>query len=388
VAADVPTLPYIATSLLTTLGDIIYENATPATARLAGNTTATKMYLSQTGNGTISAAPAWAQVNYADIAGTTPTPPSGSVLWSALGNAGANLTLSNAAFTTTFNQTSNAIWLWNNTTVATSGTTNASPLIELGSQYWNGSASAQDTWSIGSSLAAGTNGVPSLNITHSGSIGVAKIVSPATLGVYGWAGGTGGVGPGGGGNTNQVGIVSGGSEVARFSSSSVSGNFDVTIGGGVGSVGKITLANASGTITKYNNIATVSGGVPSELATVDLTGQVAAISATTLYTPTVTGMFRISTRLKITHTGTSPVLGPITITYTDGDDSVAQSDVMQLATQAGASATSNSGNTTTSTLNGEIIIYAKTGVAIQYAIALTGTVGTATFSAHLKCEAL
>ena len=105
---------------MTTLGDIIYENATPAAARLAGNTTTTKEYLSQTGNGTISAAPAWAQVNYADIAGTTPTPPSGAVLWSSLGNAGANLTLSNAGYTTTFNQTSAVAWLWANTTVGTS----------------------------------------------------------------------------------------------------------------------------------------------------------------------------------------------------------------------------------------------------------------------------
>jgi len=44
---------------MTTLGDIIYENATPAPARLAGNTTTVKQFLTQTGNGTISAAPVW-----------------------------------------------------------------------------------------------------------------------------------------------------------------------------------------------------------------------------------------------------------------------------------------------------------------------------------------
>lgn len=55
------------TSPLTTLGDIIYENATPAAARLAGNTTTAKQYLSQTGNGTISAAPAWATIAAADL---------------------------------------------------------------------------------------------------------------------------------------------------------------------------------------------------------------------------------------------------------------------------------------------------------------------------------
>lgn len=62
------------TNPMTTLGDIIYENATPAAARLAGNITTTKKYLSQTGNGTISAAPAWAQIAAADLSnGTTGT---------------------------------------------------------------------------------------------------------------------------------------------------------------------------------------------------------------------------------------------------------------------------------------------------------------------------
>src|SRR5271157_2750549 len=161
------------------LGDMIYGGVAAAPTVLSGNTTATKMYLSQTGAaGPVSAAPAWAQVNYADITGTTPTPPSGAVLWSAIGNAGANLTLSNAAYTTEFDQTSNAIWLWKNTTVATSGTTNASPLLEVAANYWTGAASAADTWSIGSSLAAGTNGISTLAIGHSGTTGGAQIQTP------------------------------------------------------------------------------------------------------------------------------------------------------------------------------------------------------------------
>jgi hypothetical protein len=45
---------------MTTLGDTIYENATPAPARLAGNTTASLKFLSQVGTGSASAAPTWA----------------------------------------------------------------------------------------------------------------------------------------------------------------------------------------------------------------------------------------------------------------------------------------------------------------------------------------
>jgi hypothetical protein len=52
---------------MTTLGDIIYENATPVPARLAGNTTTTKKFLVQTGNGSISAAPLWDTLVSGDI---------------------------------------------------------------------------------------------------------------------------------------------------------------------------------------------------------------------------------------------------------------------------------------------------------------------------------
>lgn len=52
---------------MTTLGDILYENSTPAPARLAGNTTGTKNFLTQTGTGSASAAPAWGTIAAADV---------------------------------------------------------------------------------------------------------------------------------------------------------------------------------------------------------------------------------------------------------------------------------------------------------------------------------
>lgn len=54
-------------SPLTTLGDLLYENATPAPARLAGNTAAAKRFLTQTGTGTLSAAPAWGTIAVGDV---------------------------------------------------------------------------------------------------------------------------------------------------------------------------------------------------------------------------------------------------------------------------------------------------------------------------------
>jgi len=55
-----------ALSPLTTLGDIIYHNGTD-NVRLAGNTTTTKQFLAQTGNGTVSAAPVWSTVTKSDV---------------------------------------------------------------------------------------------------------------------------------------------------------------------------------------------------------------------------------------------------------------------------------------------------------------------------------
>jgi hypothetical protein len=52
---------------MTTLGDIIYENSTPAATRLAGNTTSTKKFLTQTGTGSASAAPGWNTIATGDV---------------------------------------------------------------------------------------------------------------------------------------------------------------------------------------------------------------------------------------------------------------------------------------------------------------------------------
>lgn len=50
-----------------TLGDIWYGSAASTISALAGSTVAGKRFLTQTGNGTVSAAPAWGQVTAADV---------------------------------------------------------------------------------------------------------------------------------------------------------------------------------------------------------------------------------------------------------------------------------------------------------------------------------
>lgn len=61
------TAAFNALSPITTLGDIVYGSGTNAATRLAGNTTATKNFLSQTGTGSVSAAPSWSTVSKSDV---------------------------------------------------------------------------------------------------------------------------------------------------------------------------------------------------------------------------------------------------------------------------------------------------------------------------------
>lgn len=50
-----------------TLGDTLYASATNTLAKLAGNTTTTRKFLSQTGTGSVSAAPTWGVLSPSDI---------------------------------------------------------------------------------------------------------------------------------------------------------------------------------------------------------------------------------------------------------------------------------------------------------------------------------
>lgn len=56
---------------LVNLGDTMYGGASGVPTQLAGNTTATKKYLTQTGTGSVSAAPGWNTIAAADLPGAT-----------------------------------------------------------------------------------------------------------------------------------------------------------------------------------------------------------------------------------------------------------------------------------------------------------------------------
>ncbi len=175
-------------------------------------------------------------------------------------------------------------------------------------------------------------------------------------------------------------------------------NFDLINKQSSTGTGKQVLAGGNpqfgGTFGAYNNISLVNNGICSEFATVDSSNS-AAITATTLYSPTATGRFKITGSLIVTTPATtSSILGGTTgvvITYTDGTSSVAQSMSMGGVAQNGSFITISSGNTgnttTTQTQLIPIYIFAKTGVAIQYAVGYTSVGGTAmVYQLHLVAE--
>src|SRR5580765_530212 len=177
------------------LGDLIYGGVAAAPTVLSGNTTSTKQYLSQTGTGTVSAAPAWATIAAGDITGLAAIATSGK--WSDLQNATAALTLANGTNNTTFNQTSAATWTWANTTAATNTVSQSSPFHSFNGTYWDGANSQTDSWTIQDVVANGTNGTSTLAIVHAGSSGRHSFQLDATTFLQ-W--GTGVNGPGNPGN--------------------------------------------------------------------------------------------------------------------------------------------------------------------------------------------
>jgi len=56
-----------------TLGDMLYSSATNTLAKLAGSISTTKTFLTQTGTGAASAAPAWGTIAAADVSGLAPS---------------------------------------------------------------------------------------------------------------------------------------------------------------------------------------------------------------------------------------------------------------------------------------------------------------------------
>lgn len=180
-----------------------------------------------------------------------------------------------------------------------------------------------------------------------------------------------------------------GADTAPTVALDVTGN--ALVSGTLGVTGAVTLTNK---VTTYNNTATVERGVPSVIASVASAATSAAVGSTNLIASTpATGFYRVTVQASETVAGTTSILGPFTIGWTDGNNSSAQQIEPQCTAGSSTAATSVSAtssalNTTTTKLHGSIVIYALTGTAITYTVGYTST-GTAMFYRYrLVLEAL
>jgi hypothetical protein len=215
------------------------------------------------------------------------------------------LDASGAALSSTWNYTgTQAINATASACFKSAGTISAqsSPIHTFGGQYWNGSASAPDTWTIQDVIGSTINGTSTLTIAHSGSPGFAAVQIPS-----------------------------------------------------------LALA---GTIGTYNGVTTVNQGVaPILAAPARLTSQTAAQSAVNIVASALAGMYRISYCASITTASDiSSVLGGangFAVTFTDPQDSVAK-------TSNPTTPMISAANTTGTTVSGALYAYAKAGTAITY----------------------
>lgn len=158
----------------------------------------------------------------------------------------------------------------------------------------------------------------------------------------------------------------------------------------ISGVTAMASATLSSTITNYNGVATVSAGMASEVATVDLTAQTAAITTTTLFAPATAGQYRLSWNAKVTTAaGTSSTLGALTVVYTDPDN-VAQTITAPASIAAGTIATTSAANTTATVLLGmPLLLNCKAATNITYAFAYASNAANAmNYNLHLKLESL
>lgn len=223
-----------ALSPVTTLGDLVYGDGANSNTRLAGNTTATKLFLTQTGTGTVSAAPAWGALANADIP---------SALTGKTYN-GLTLTANATGFQIAGGTTAKTFVVSNNLTLAgTDGSTlNIGGGGTLGSAAFTASSAYQAADADLTAIAAlaGTTGFLKKTAANTWSLDTTSYLS-----------GTVGVANGGTGATTLTGLIKG-NGTSAFTAASASdvttalGFTPVRQGGGAGQLSNTVYVGWNG----------------------------------------------------------------------------------------------------------------------------------------------
>lgn len=223
----------------TTLGDITYHNGTD-NVRLAGNTTTTKQFLAQTGNGTVSAAPAWSTIAGTDITGAALTATNDTNVTVTLGGNAATALLRAASITIG----------WSGTLAVARGGTGAASFTAF-------MPLAGGTTSTGAvqSVAAGTTTGQALLYQ-----GAAALPSFGAIALGGGANIVSGTLPVGNGGTGQSSFVNGELLIGNTTGNTLT---KATLTAGTG----ITITNGNGSITIASSAFTSSNFVTREVPT-------------------------------------------------------------------------------------------------------------------------
>lgn len=374
------------------------------------------------------------------------TTQAGDVTWDQLGNAAGNLTLANAAFATTFNQTSAVNWTWANTTVATIATTNASPILNILANYWTGAASATDTWTVKTTMTAGATAASTLTVSHPSGSPTAKMVLSSNVSTATNATGitlNNGATSWGATSTTQRGVLV--SEIFTAASGAATFNaleVDLSIGASAGTgvlsgvkialigdntytspsnglivtgdggtyfqvagqaggtatttvTGILALPNGSSISDTNNSLGIIGQGLTnsgsgdviwgSAVAKSNLTAQAAAKSATTIYAVPAAGagMYKVNYVASITTVdGTSAVLGGA------NGFQVIYTDINDSVVKTSNPTTPvvSAVNATGTTISGALFAYAKASTNIQYAFGYTGVGGQMRYDLSVYVE--
>lgn len=257
-----------------TLGDTVYCSAANTLAKLSGNTTTTKKFLRQTGDGVDSAAPAWDTVTATDVglgsventalstwAGTTNITTLGTVstgTWSASSIAATKGGTGIATYTLGDTLYSSA----SNTLAKLAGNTTTTK--KFLSQTGDGAASAAPSWSTVSSTDVGLGSVE--NTALSTWAGTTNITTLGTISTGTWSGTAVGITKGGTGQTTAYAahdaLTVAGADIASAGTTDIAGGTGIyiTITGtttitalGTAAAGVVRILKFSGILTLTHN---------------------------------------------------------------------------------------------------------------------------------------
>lgn len=231
---------------MTTLGDIIYGAAAGAPTRLAGNTTTTRQFLSQTGTGAASAVPIWATIAGTDVTGAALTATNDTNVTITLGGTPATSLLRAASIT--LGWTGSLAITRGGTGLTTLGTANQLLRVNAGAtalEYFTPSFLTAAITSLNGLTAATQTFVNDTNITITSSVSTHTI---------GWSG--------------QLAVSRGGTGASTLTGV-VIGNGSSAMTAVAGTASQVLRRNSGNTAYEF-----ITPGTANTLATLDSNGKV------------------------------------------------------------------------------------------------------------------